>query len=98
MKSPPETNTIAIQKGIPMPMRRFAFHGDLPSVRATLQKMEPGDCFVWDGICKTPYDAAKQLGYKITVRKVNGAGYCVWLVDKNGIPKTLGGKPIKTTP
>lgn len=90
----PMITQIQIQKNIPAPARRFLSSGFLPTVRATLQKMEIGDSFLWP-ISKTAYDAAKQLGYRITVRKESGNGFRVWLIAKDGTPQTLGGKVVQ---
>ena len=71
------TTAIKVDSGIPMPKRRFALGGNLTAVRGALEGMKVGDSFMW-GSNKCAFLAAKQLGVKITTRKVDGEGYRVW--------------------
>lgn len=68
---------IKIENGIPMPAGHVAVSGELAELRRALGMMAPGDSFTYHNN-KNPYVAAKALGVKITVRKIDGE-YRVWL-------------------
>jgi len=70
---------IKIERGVPVPERRFHTTGNLCALRNAMKNMAPGDSFLW-GDNKSAYDAANQIGVKIKTRKSNGDGYRVWRI------------------
>jgi hypothetical protein len=70
---------VKIDKGIPIPERKFAVEGKHHELRQALLGMNCGDSFAWPENRK-PYKAADQVGVVIKTRKVNGSGYRVWRV------------------
>lgn len=66
-----------IEKGIPMPGRK----GALPSIAATLRKMDIGDSFVVDKQqCINARVIANRLGMKVSFRQLNDKSGRVWRV------------------
>lgn len=77
MKTPPK-----IESGVALPGRGHeAVTGNLYLLRQAFLKMKTGDSFLWPNI-SNPYRAAKQVGCKITTRKINGEGHRIWLVTR----------------
>ena len=69
--------TIKITPKYHMPNGHFAQSGELYAVRQALRVMKVGESFDYKNN-KTPYRAAEQLGFAVTIRKLNGTGFRVW--------------------
>ena len=72
----------SIEKHIPLPIGREWTHGVMSDLRETLQAMEVGDSFIYNGICQHAYLAAKGLGFIIATKKQKDGGLRVWLKSK----------------
>lgn len=77
MSAPP----FKIETGIPMPERR-CLDSELSEMRAALRKMKVGDSFTYSRNQSRPYEAARKVGVRISMRKINGEGWRVWLIEK----------------
>lgn len=69
-------NPVVIEDNYPIPKGHRATVGNLPTLRATLLNMKVGQSFLWPNNY-SPYLAAKQVGIKVKVHKVDG-GYRIW--------------------
>jgi len=67
---------INIETNIPCPTGRQHLEGIRATLKRVLLEMVPGESFIYKDN-KSLYDAAKQAGVEITIRKVDG-GYRVW--------------------
>lgn len=72
-------NPIPIDHNIPVPPRSIAGSA-MSRMREALSGMKPGDSFIWTADNKHPFKAAKQVGCRITTKKLNGNGWRVWRI------------------
>lgn len=70
---------IVIDKHVPLPKGHASTQGRMAQLREVYGRMAPGHSFVYDHANVThAYLAAKQLGVKITSRKLEKGGFRVW--------------------
>jgi len=75
-----QNQPIEILRGTPPPMGRRLNRGDCHNLRVAIAGLQPDESFIWRGQFQTAYLAARQIGAKVRVMKIDG-GHQVWRVQ-----------------
>ena len=69
---------LTIDHHIPLPKGHAATQGRQAELRDAYSRMVPGDSFLFPHAITHAYTAAKQVGVRITTRKLEKGGFRVW--------------------